>query len=450
MTLSEAEEYIADIPRFTSKNRPENTVELLRRLGHPEDHFRVIHVAGTNGKGSVCAFLESILRQQGYRTGLFTSPHLVDVRERFQISREYVSEDGFVHAFENVLSAVRDMEKDSFPHPSYFEFLFAMGMIIFRQAAVDVLVMETGLGGRLDATNSVRHPDLTVITSISFDHMQYLGSTLEEIAGEKAGIIKAKVPVVADAFSREAFDPGKALAVIRAKAEEMKAPLTVVSDRMTTGKEYDREGIRFTFNNDHYDHVRVRIPFFADYQIENCAVAMTAAAVFGRMAAPVSERSVLEGVRKTRWMGRMEQIRPGVIVDGAHNADGIDQFLRTAKRLAEKEKVYLLFSAVSDKDIRGMIREIAESGIFSFVVTTETGGDRRVPAAELAEIFRRYGKAPVCAVPDAGAALERSLENSKDGILFCAGSLYLAGEIESRYDQLRGRTEEISSVHGRQ
>ena len=178
MTLSEASEYIAGIPRFAKKTKPENTKELMRRLGNPEDSFRVIHIAGTNGKGSVSAFLESILRTEGFRTGLFTSPHLVSVRERFQIQREEVPEGTFLRAFRKVLDVTGKMIQEGYEHPAYFEFLFAMGMLIFQEEKIDVLVMETGLGGRLDATNCVRHPNLTVITSISFDHMEYLGSTL--------------------------------------------------------------------------------------------------------------------------------------------------------------------------------------------------------------------------------------------------------------------------------
>ena len=198
MTYKEAEAYINSVPKFTSKNKPENTMELIRRLGHPERSMKVIHVAGTNGKGSVCAFLSSMLTEGGKRTGLFTSPHLVKINERFQINNEPVSDEIFLNAYERVMKLVEEMQKDGFYHPAYFELLFAIGMVIFEEAQVEYLILETGLGGRLDATNIVEKPVVTVITSISLDHTEILGDTIEEIAGEKAGIIKQNIPIVYD------------------------------------------------------------------------------------------------------------------------------------------------------------------------------------------------------------------------------------------------------------
>ena len=206
MNYQDAVRYIGDVPKFTKKNEPENTVRLLDRLGHPEDAFQVIHVAGTNGKGSVCAFLENILRQSGRKTGLFTSPHLIRINERFQVCREEISDEEFTDVFLEVLRAVEKMQAEGYPHPTYFELLFVMGMVWFRRRKIDILVMETGLGGRLDATSTVAHPSLSVISSISMDHMQYLGNTIRAIAAEKAGIIKKGVPVVYDASDREAAD----------------------------------------------------------------------------------------------------------------------------------------------------------------------------------------------------------------------------------------------------
>lgn len=203
MTYKEAEAYINSVPKFTSKNKPENTMELIRRLGHPERHMKVIHVAGTNGKGSVCAFLSSMLTEGGKRTGLFTSPHLVKINERFQINNEPVSDEIFLDAYERVMKLVEEMQKDGFYHPAYFELLFAIGMVIFEKAQVEYLILETGLGGRLDATNIVEKPVVTVITSISLDHTEILGDTIEEIAGEKAGIIKQGIPIVYDGREKQ-------------------------------------------------------------------------------------------------------------------------------------------------------------------------------------------------------------------------------------------------------
>ena len=198
MNYTEAVEYIESTPKFTKKNKPENTAELIRRLGNPERRMRVIHVAGTNGKGSVCAFLASILEKAGKRTGLFTSPHLVEITERFQIDQTSVSHETFTDAFVRVKREIDAMIADGYAHPAYFELLFAAGLLMFEEAGVEYLVLETGLGGRLDATNLVERPIACVLTSISLDHMEYLGDTVAKIAAEKAGIIKEGVPVVYD------------------------------------------------------------------------------------------------------------------------------------------------------------------------------------------------------------------------------------------------------------
>ena len=196
MNYEEAVAYIEDIPRFTTKNSLDHTRECMRRLGHPQKKFRVIHVAGTNGKGSVCAYLDSMLRAGGYKVGLFTSPHLVKINERFKINGEMISDERFVKAFEEVQKIIKKAQEDGLDHPSYFETLFLMGMVVFKEADVDYVVLETGLGGRLDATNTVDHPLACIITSISLDHVEYLGDTIGKIAGEKAGIIKPQVPVI--------------------------------------------------------------------------------------------------------------------------------------------------------------------------------------------------------------------------------------------------------------
>lgn len=434
MTYSEACSYIEGIPKFTKKNRPDHTRDLLDRLGHPEEGFRIIHVAGTNGKGSVCAMLESILREQGYRTGLFSSPHLVSIRERFQISGSLVSEDLFAEAFRRVVACVRGMEADGYPHPAYFEFLFAMGLLIFQREQIDVLVMETGLGGRLDATNAVRRPDLTVLTSISLDHMAYLGDTVEAIAGEKAGIIKPGVPVVADGFSRADLDLTPAWETIRRRAEEVGSPLTLVrEDRLEGGLSYLEDGISFMVRPVRAGEslTRVRIPFLADYQVENALVAMEAARQFGEACGTYSAEAVRKGLERTRWPGRMELVAPGILLDGAHNADGIDQFLKTARRIRKQRPLTLLFTAVSDKDYQTMIAKLCARDLFRSVLTTQVGGERAVPADLLADLFRDRGMRDVTAVSSPQKAFRLAVSRRGDSLLFCVGSLYLAGVIKA-------------------
>ena len=222
MNYAEAEEYINQIPRFSKVKSEENVDEILALFGHPEKKFAYIHVAGTNGKGSVCAFLDSMLRMAGKKTGLFTSPHLITTTERMKINGQNISEEAFTEIFEELLHVVKVREKAGHLHPTYFEWLYLMAMLWFGRQGIEYGIIETGLGGRLDATNHIAQPVLTIITSISYDHMEILGSTLTEIAGEKAGILKSGVPVICDGSEPEA------MAVIRKRAAILHCPLKVI------------------------------------------------------------------------------------------------------------------------------------------------------------------------------------------------------------------------------
>ena len=430
-----AEAYLSQIPRFTSKNDAANTRELLRRLGHPEERLRVVHVAGTNGKGSTCAFLESIFRTAGCRTGLFTSPHLVRINERFQVDRQEIPDREFAAVFEEVKAAVDGMMRDGFFHPSWFEFLFAMGMLYFSRQEIDLLLCETGLGGRLDATNVIREPVLTVITSISLDHMEYLGNTVAEIAGEKAGILKPGVPVVYDASCPEAA------AVIEARASLAGAPCVPRNPAMTKITWRGDNSVTFDLSSPSVSLTGVTVPFGADYQADNASLAILAADCLrkmppGRRPGKVpSDRQILAGIASARWSGRMEELVPDVFVDGAHNEDGIRRFLETVRRTAQRRPVSLLFAAVSDKNWREMIREICEQVSFRCVTATQVGGSRQVEAGVLAEEFRRHTDAEVFAVPDPDAAYGKARSLQGDSVLYCAGSLYLAGAVEAEKGQ---------------
>lgn len=213
-TYDKAVSYIEDIPKFTTKNKLEHTRKCLDMLGSPDKNRKIIHVAGTNGKGSVCAFISTMLEEKGYKCGLFTSPHLIRINERFQINEVAVSDEKFLDAFLKVKELAERLTAEGDYHPTYFEFLFLMGMLIFDREDVDYIVLETGLGGRMDATNSIENPIACVIASISLDHVEYLGDTVAKIAGEKAGIIKPGVPVIFDGNSEEAA------AVIEAEARK--------------------------------------------------------------------------------------------------------------------------------------------------------------------------------------------------------------------------------------
>ena len=403
MNYTEAVDYIETIPKFTVKHPPEHTRELLSRLGNPQEGIKIIHVAGTNGKGSVCAYLNAMLLAGGKKTGLFTSPHLVRINERFQINGEDVSDEQFLNAFLKVEKAAKEYEAEGEGHPSYFETLFLMGMLIFKEAGVEYLVMETGLGGRLDATNVVEKPLACIITSISRDHTEYLGDTLEAIAGEKAGIIKAGVPVIYDASQ-----PGPA-SVIAAKAKEMGSPAWPMEPSFYEMKTQSREGITFTFAYPGGEKAELAIPYVAKYQMMNASLAFYTMHILQDVH-DIPKNVLAEGLSKIKWPCRMEMAAPGVIIDGAHNEDGIAQFVSTAGYFAKENEITILFTAVADKHYHEMIV---------------------VPAEVLAEDFRKAGCTDVCAEPEIGAAYEKALGKKGSGMLFCVGSLYLAGELKA-------------------
>ena len=424
MNYTEAVDYIETIPKFTVKHPPEHTRELLSRLGNPQERIKIIHVAGTNGKGSVCAYLNAMLLAGGKKTGLFTSPHLVRINERFQINGEDVSDEQFLDAFLKVEKAAKEYEAEGEGHPSYFETLFLMGMLIFKEAGVEYLVMETGLGGRLDATNVVEKPLACIITSISRDHTEYLGDTLEAIAGEKAGIIKAGVPVIYDASQ-----PGPA-SVIAAKAKEMGSPAWPMEPSFYEMKTQSREGITFTFAYPGGEKAELAIPYVAKYQMMNASLAFYTMHILQDVH-DIPKNVLAEGLSKIKWPCRMEMAAPGVIIDGAHNEDGVAQFVSTAGYFAKENEITILFTAVADKHYHEMIGEICEGIHPSHVVATQIDGSRVVPAEVLAEDFRKAGCTDVCAEPEIGAAYEKALGKKGSGMLFCVGSLYLAGELKA-------------------
>ena len=425
MTYQEAEAYINDTPRFTTKNTLENTKAVLEKMGHPERHMKLIHVAGSNGKGSVCAYLSSILTTAGKQTGLFTSPHLVDINERFQINQENVSNELFLEAFEAVMDMVHTLLKeqpDTFAHPTFFELLFLMGIYIFDKANMEYVVLETGLGGRFDATNVIEHPLISVITSISLEHTEYLGDTCAKIAGEKAGIIKEGCPVVYDGTIEDVSE------VIEAYAAQMHSRAYAIRPEMYKILMNTHKTIDFSMDTGYYEPMDVSIDSVAEYQIMNAMEAVTAAEV---MDIGLTEEDIHRGMERMHWQGRMETVLPGVILDGAHNDSGVEEFVKTARKFQKDTKLTLLFSCVKEKDYDGMIRTICESLDFESVVVTQIDSYRQVPSEELAQIFRKYTTRPVEEISFIDDAFDEAMKRKGDGVLFCVGSLYLVGSLKS-------------------
>lgn len=424
-TYEKAEQYISEMPKFTQKNGLDDTKLFLEILGSPEKGKKIIHVAGTNGKGSVCAYLCSILTKAGYCTGLFTSPHLVEMRERFRIGQALITKEMFLQGFLTVMERLEEMRKISGNpkyHPTFFELLFLMGMVIFREERVEYIILETGLGGKLDATNAVQKPELTVITSIGYDHMKYLGNTIEEIAGEKAGILKPGIPVIFCDKRKEASE------VIQKRAEILgNKAVGVKSDEYFYNK-LTNKGIDFFMYSLYYGYIRLKLDTVALYQAENAAIAIRCIEQLpdGR---GIGREQIEEALEEAFWEGRMEEVLPGVYVDGAHNEDGIRAFIRSVEADGCRGKRYLLFSAVGDKDYEGMIDILKGSRLFMEAVAVGIHDIRGIEPERLAGHFE--GMSCRFAVDVIEALYDLLSRKREEDFIYIAGSLYLVGEVKA-------------------
>lgn len=422
MNKQEVVSYIEDIPKFTSKNSLEHTREFLARLGDPEEGRKILHVAGTNGKGSVCAYMQAVLLKKGKKTGMFISPHLMEINERIKINGEDISDEKFIEVFNHVKHVVDEMEKEGLPHPSYFEFLFGMAMYTFMEADMEYIILETGIGGRLDATNAVRHPIVTVITSVSLDHMEILGNTIEEIAKEKAGIIKPHVPVV---FLGERASTD----AIEMRAEKLAAPCIKIAKNAYEIQKREDKYIDFSTVSAYDKYTTWKLHNIGIYQAENAMLAIKALeSIF-----PEEQNLALwqHAIEQVRWPGRMEEILPGVWIDGAHNVGAIETFVKSVKDAASKEHTVILFSAVQDKNYRKMVECLCKEVRADAYIITKIQDTRGEEISKLASVFRQYTDEEVLAEEDLGQAFRLAMEKKgKDGRLYCLGSLYLVGMIE--------------------
>lgn len=426
-SYKEAVNYIEEIPRFSKKTNSDNLKKVLNEIGVNEDTFKIIHVAGTNGKGSVCSYVTGILCECGKSVGTFISPHLITTRERFSVNKKIISEEEFEKAFDVIKEIVDRLEQSGLVHPSYFEFLFLMGMYIFKQRGVEYAVLEVGLGGRLDATNVFDKVLLSIITSISMDHVEILGDTIEDIAREKAGIIKKNVPVVYLDNDKRVSD------VIEEKARLTNSKTYKVSTDNTKILKKSLKNIDFYFDNMYYKEGTFSVPSMAIYQIANSIMAIVAIAVISELTGDnIPYSKVRDGLMNVVWEGRMERVLDDVILDGAHNEDGIAAFIKTCQSLMETQSLSLLFSAVKEKDYTQMIKEICEGVHFNHIVVTNIYGKRNLEANVIADAFRQYTKdTTITVIDEPTQAFDEALKlKDKEDILMCAGSLYLVGMIK--------------------
>ena len=386
----------------------DNTMEILKGLGDPHIGMKYVHVAGTDGKGSVCACVESILRASGVTTGLYTSPHLVDFNERIRVNGEEITDEELINLIERVLPVVKNMEGRG-RHPTFFEITTAMAFMHFKDRKVEYAVMEVGMGGRLDSTNVIS-PDVCVISNISMDHTEYLGDTIEAITREKGGIIKKRTPCVTS-------NEGSVLDVIIEIAEERGAPLFKIPDDDVRISSIDERKVRFTYKEEEYE---VSIP--GRYQAYNAALAIEAVSkldIYGQLL----RCNVREGLMSVRWPCRMERIEgTSLIMDVTHTTAG-------AKVLAENIRemygdVVLVLGLLDDKDATGISAELSQIACRTVITSPET--DRAMSVEKLSEIFGRYSEHTV--ESDVPKAIERAMGISDGKMTLITGSFHMAGD----------------------
>ncbi len=396
-----------------------HTKRFMELLGNPDKNIKIIHVAGTNGKGSTCAYLSAMLCSTGEKVGLFTSPHLEEMTERICINGQQVEQKCFVETFHSVMEVVKQLESEQLPHPTFFEFLFGMAMKTFAMEQVDYAVLETGLGGRLDATNVFENPVATIITSIGLDHEAYLGNTIEEIASEKAGIIKKNTPVIYDGSNEVVAE------VIEKKAMEQEVKCIKISNSAFEILEKTEKDIAFYLKDAYDKSITWKIKNRGSYQVSNgCLALMTLMTICENWTEHYSKWK--QALYEVVWAGRMEEIEKNIFIDGAHNVAAIEAIAGDISQVD-----VLLFSAVSDKNYREMIKVLTANIQSEFYVVTRIDDSRGVSAEELEAIFAKQVTQPIYVAKTVEEAWKLLKEKkSEEGKALCLGSLYLVGMLK--------------------
>jgi dihydrofolate synthase/folylpolyglutamate synthase len=437
ISYEEALDFIHGLNRFGTKLGLHNITKLLELLGNPHENIKIIHVAGTNGKGSTCAMIASILRSAGFKVGLYISPYLEVFNERMQVNGENISNEDLARLTEKVREKVFYMRENGLGSPTEFEVVTAIGFSYFKEQAVDFLVLEVGMGGRLDATNVVI-PLVSVITPISMDHQQYLGSTLRDISREKCGIIKQGVPVVT------APQEDEAMAVIEDTCRERNCSLTkvinssvsrspdTISYRFVNG---GIKGMTFDLYTPKTDYPGLQIGLMGRHQLDNAATAVAAVEPLGNSGVNLSREAIYKGLKGARWPGRLEIMKekPTVLIDGAHNIAGIKTLKAVLEEYFYDRKKILVVGILEDKDYTEMLEELIP--VADTVICTAPDNPRALSAARLAEavsnIFQKsqikvYAQEKI----EDALKLASSLAADEDMVVF-AGSLYMIGHVRT-------------------
>lgn len=419
MNYGETLFYLYNLERFGIKLDLSNITSILRRQGGPHLKFPSLHIAGTNGKGSVAAMLHSILCQSGYKAGLYTSPHLVDFRERIRVGQKLVEKD-FIFDFVQMLKD--EIDREGF---TFFEVTTAMAFEYFAQKKVDVAIVETGLGGRLDATNMI-NPLISIITNISLEHTKHLGDTITQIAGEKAGIIKHGVPTITAASQPEALD------AIRSVCAEKNSELThVQKESRYTVLDSSILGTKFDFSSNSYEYKSLELNLAGGHQLLNAVTCLTAIQKLKELGWMVEDQAIRDGLKKVNWRARLEVFKkdPLVLLDVAHNPGGTKALIRALDKLFPKKQIIFVFGVMEDKDYRSMLKEIFRKA--KFAVLTKPDYKRAAEPESLKEIVVK-ANISFQIIPKVKQAYLFILKNAKPNDIICiTGSHFTVGEFLS-------------------
>lgn len=423
MNYEEAMNFIQNTNKFGSVLGLDNIRELLERLGNPQDQLRVVHIAGTNGKGSTLAFLAGIFRESGYRAGRYVSPASFSYEERFRINEENISKKDLCFYMEKIKNVAEEMVKDGLSHPTMFEIETALSFLYFLDKKVDVVLLETGMGGRLDATNVVKKPIATVIASIGMDHMQFLGDTLEKIASEKAGIIKEGCPVISYDNTKEVNE------VIKNKAKQMHAKVTFVNSAGIRVLQESLNGESFSYrSSDGRWYEKIEIPLLGRHQINNAALALETLNVLKNYYC-ISDFQTEDGMRKTIWRGRIEILErePMVICDGAHNPDGAKSLLSFLQNNFTNQRLIYIMGVLSDKDYEQMVQILAPAA--DKIYTVAPDNPRALSSRELCNCISKYHQNVEERQRLAECLSEVRQKAEKDDVIIICGTLSFQNEL---------------------
>ncbi len=424
MTYDEAMNYISSVGKFGSNYGLERTFRILELLGNPHEKLKMIHIAGTNGKGSTTAMISKILRGYGYKVGMYTSPYLEEFEERIQINGENIEKYKLVKLLEQVKVVIKKVIEEGFEHPTEFEIITALMFLYFYNEKVDYAVIEVGLGGRLDSTNVII-PKVSVITSISLDHVNILGDNLKDIAREKAGIIKEKVPVVLYPQEKDAEEvvlkasKEKNSKVYLLKKEDCRL-IDINNDKLYQNVEV--KSIKNTYN--------IKLPLLGEHQILNLSVALnTIETLFEKENIIINRELIEKSLEDVKWIGRLEVLRkkPTVVIDGAHNIDGIRALRKNVEKYFKYKKLYLLLGILADKQVKEMVKEITPIAEKVYALTPHS--DRAELCEDLKKEILEYNSNTV-ALENYEEAFELTLkEAEEDDLILISGSLYMIGDM---------------------